>query len=58
MKLTRVAALIALASTSLFAQSAFDGTWALNQQKSKLTGETMKIEDTGNGEIKIGRAHV
>ena len=53
MRIRTVATLVALASSSLFAQSAFDGTWALNQQKSKLTGETMKIEDTGNGEIKF-----
>jgi hypothetical protein len=53
MKMTIIAALIALASPALFAQSAFDGTWVLNQQRSNFTGTTMKIEDAGNGAIKF-----
>ena len=54
MKIT-VAALasLALASSPVFAQSPFDGTWALNQQKSNLTGQTMTIEDAGDGAIKF-----
>ncbi len=53
MKTMRLAALLVLASSALFAQSPFDGTWALNQQKSKLVGETMTIEDAGEGAIKF-----
>jgi hypothetical protein len=51
MKIVRLAALLVLASSALWAQSPFDGTWALNQQQSKLTGETMTINDAGNGAI-------
>lgn len=53
MKIAKLAALIAFASCTLFAQSPFDGTWALNQRKSDITGTTMKIEDAGNGAIKF-----
>lgn len=53
MKTATMAALLALASTSLFAQSPFDGKWQLNQQKSNMTGQTMKIEDAGNGAVKF-----
>ena len=53
MKMTIIAALLALASPALFAQSSFDGTWVLNQQRSNFTGTTMKIEDAGNGAIKF-----
>jgi hypothetical protein len=53
MKTVSLAALLVLASSALFAQSPFDGTWALNQQKSKLVGETMTIEDAGDGAIKF-----
>jgi hypothetical protein len=45
--------LVVLASSALFAQSPFDGTWALNQEKSKLVGQTMTIEDAANGAIKF-----
>lgn len=53
MKTAGMAVLLALASASLFAQSPFDGKWQLNQQKSDMTGQTMKIEDAGNGAIKF-----
>ena len=53
MKTACMAALLALASASMFAQSPFDGKWQLNQQKSDMTGETMKIEDAGSGAIKF-----
>lgn len=53
MKTACMAALLALASASLFAQSPFDGKWQLNQQKSDMTGRTMKIEDAGNGAVKF-----
>jgi hypothetical protein len=45
--------LIALASSQAVAQSPFDGTWALNQQKSDFTGTTMTIEDAGEGAIRF-----
>jgi hypothetical protein len=44
---------IALASSPVGAQSPFDGTWVLNQQRSDFTGTTMSIEDAGNGAIKF-----
>ena len=44
---------IALASTPVLAQSPFDGTWVLNQEKSDFTGTTMKIEDAGSGGLKF-----
>ncbi len=53
MKTVTLAALLVLASSALFAQSPFDGTWALNQEKSKLVGETMTIEDAGGGALKF-----
>ncbi|MGH9521387.1 MAG: hypothetical protein ACRD3E_02510 [Terriglobales bacterium] len=53
MKTARMAALLLLAASSLFAQNPFDGKWTLNQQKSNMTGHTMKIEDAGNGAIKF-----
>ncbi|MDT8070093.1 MAG: hypothetical protein ROO76_18155 [Terriglobia bacterium] len=53
MKTACMAVLLALASASMFAQSPFDGKWQLNQQKSDMTGHTMKIEDAGNGAIKF-----
>ncbi len=53
MKIMRLAVLLVLASSALFAQSPFDGTWALNQQKSKLIGDTTTIEDAGDGAVKF-----
>jgi hypothetical protein len=53
MKIARLMMLIALASSALSAQSPFDGTWALNQAKSKMVGHTMTIEDAGNGVIRF-----
>ncbi len=53
---TTIAALVsvcALASSPVLAQSPFDGTWVLNQEKSDFTGVTMTIEDAGNGAIKF-----
>jgi hypothetical protein len=53
---TTIAALvsvIALSSSPLLAQSPFDGTWVMNQEKSDFTGQTMTIEDAGNGAIKF-----
>lgn len=43
---------IALAS-SVSAQSPFDATWTLNQEKSDFTATTMTIEDAGSGAIKF-----
>ena len=52
MKITMAAlASLTLASYPVHAQSPFDGTWALNQQKSNLTGQTMTIEEAGDGAI-------
>lgn len=49
-----VCAAMALAATScLAAGSSWDGTWKLNQAKSKLTGDTMVLEDKGNGLIHV-----
>jgi hypothetical protein len=45
--------LIAFALSPVLAQSPFDGTWVLNQQKSDFTGQTMTIEDAGNGALKF-----
>jgi hypothetical protein len=53
MTITALASVAALASCPVFAQSPFDGTWAINQQKSNLTGQTMTIEDAGAGAIKF-----
>ena len=53
MKIARIVTLVILASSVSFAQSPFDGTWLLNQQKSDLTETTMKIEDAGNGAIRF-----
>jgi len=53
MTIATLAWLIGVSSSPVFAQSPFDGTWALNQQKSSLTGETMTIEDAGPGAIKF-----
>ncbi len=39
-------------SSFAFAQSPFDGTWKLNAAKSNLAGDTMTIEDAGNGALK------
>ena len=44
---------IALAASPVLAQSPFDGTWVLNQQKSDFTGTTMTIEDAGNGAVRF-----
>lgn len=49
LKLSKIAILLTLAAVSAFAQSAFDGTWALNQEKSKLTGDTMTFASAGAG---------
>jgi hypothetical protein len=35
------------------ADDPFVGTWKLNQEKSKIAGEQMKIEDLGNNKYKI-----
>jgi hypothetical protein len=35
------------------AQSPFDGTWALNQEKSNLTGDTMSFSAAGSGTMKF-----
>jgi hypothetical protein len=53
MRIASLAMLVALASTALFAESPFDGTWALNQEKSKMVGQTLTIEDAGKGETKF-----
>jgi hypothetical protein len=53
MRIAKLVMLVTLASSALFAQSPFDGTWALNQEKSKMLGQTMTIEDAGNGAIKF-----
>jgi hypothetical protein len=53
---TTIAVLVsvaALASSPVLAQSPFDGTWVLNQEKSDFTGTTMTIEDAGTGAIKF-----
>lgn len=48
-----VALALALASSPVLAQSPFDGTWVLNQEKSDFTGTTMTIEDAGNGALRF-----
>jgi hypothetical protein len=53
MKMALVAVFVAVVPSTLLAQSPFDGTWVLNQQKSDFTGETMTIEDAGDGSIKF-----
>lgn len=53
MRLINLAALLVLAPSALVAQSPFDGTWVQNQQKSSMAGQTMKIEDAGNGAVKF-----
>jgi hypothetical protein len=53
MRTTSLAALLLLAPSVLLAQSPFDGTWVQNQQESNMAGQTMKIEDAGNGAIKF-----
>lgn len=53
---TTVAVLVsvtALAASPALAQSPFDGTWVLNQEKSDFSGTTMTIEDAGNGAIEF-----
>ncbi len=50
-KISTAAMLLTLAASAAFAQSAFDGTWALNQSKSKLTGDTMTFASAGPGSM-------
>ncbi len=55
--LTRTKSAFALSSfvaVALFAAGdPFCGKWKLNQEKSKFTGEQMKIEDLGNNKFKF-----
>jgi hypothetical protein len=51
MKIALVAVFLAAVPSPLSAQSPFDGNWVLNQQKSDFTGESMTIEDAGDGAI-------
>lgn len=44
---------IALAASPVLAQSPFDGTWELNQEKSDFAGTTMTIETAGDGALKF-----
>jgi hypothetical protein len=53
LRTSRLVLLIALAAPALLAQSAFDGTWALNQSKSQLTGDTMTFAPAGAGAMKF-----
>jgi hypothetical protein len=41
--------LVAAAVPCFGAGQSWDGTWKLNEAKSKFTGETLVIEDKGNG---------
>jgi hypothetical protein len=47
-----LALLACCVSSMVWAQSPFDGTWKLNTAKSNLAGDTMTIEDAGNGMLK------
>jgi hypothetical protein len=40
------------------AGQSWDGTWKLNEAKSKFTGETYVIEDKGNGMMHVSRGSV
>jgi hypothetical protein len=52
-------AVMALAAAPCFAAGqSWDGTWKLNEAKSKLTGETMVLEDKGNGMIHVSGGSV
>lgn len=42
-----------LAGSLCAASDPFCGKWKLNQQKSKMTGQQMKIEDLGNNQFKF-----
>ncbi len=53
MQFKRVAVLLTLTASAALAQSAFDGTWALNQDKSKMTGITMTFSADGPGAMKF-----
>jgi hypothetical protein len=53
-RLNSILALSALAAGTLWAaDDPFCGTWKLNQAKSKVTGEQMKIEDLGDNKLKF-----
>jgi hypothetical protein len=53
MRVARLVLLVTIGALPVLAQSPFDGTWTLNRQKSNFEGQTMKIEDAGNGAIKF-----
>ena len=42
----------AISMTSVAANSPFDGTWKLNQEKSKLAGDTMSFASAGSGSMR------
>jgi hypothetical protein len=53
-QLTYALALTALVTATLWAKDdPFCGTWKLDKDKSKVTGEQMKIEDLGNNKLKF-----
>ncbi|GAC1645660.1 MAG: hypothetical protein NVS9B15_03340 [Acidobacteriaceae bacterium] len=52
-KISRTAMLLAFAASTMLAQSGFDGTWKMNKEKSKLTGDTFTISDAGGGSMKF-----
>jgi len=54
MKIKHVLFSMILASASVIAsaQSPFDGTWAMNQSKSQLAGDTMTFASAGDGMLK------
>jgi hypothetical protein len=51
-------ALALAAVPCLAAGQSWDGTWKLNEAKSKFTGETMTLEDKGNGMIQVSGGSV
>lgn len=53
-RLTWLVAFAAVATGALWAKDdPFCGKWKLNKNKSKVTGEQMKIEDLGNNKLKF-----
>jgi hypothetical protein len=42
-----------LTGTVCAADDPFCGKWKLNKEKSKITGEQMKMEDLGNNKLKF-----
>jgi hypothetical protein len=55
---TRLSAIALVITWAAFAvaQKPFDGTWALNQQKSSLTGDTITFSPAGSGALKFSNA--